>query len=141
MSSGPSPEQARALLDQAAHAAATTRAGASWPQVAGLLGLGGASSLAVPAFAFMPEDLVALPLVLVFVWIGAVLVFSAVFSRSLKQGFGKRWVTSIVLWGVVWVFSILGVYWWFPGQVWFVALASALLSVVTLGAAWIEARR
>lgn len=141
MSDQPTPEEARALLDQAEQAASTTRAGASWPQIAGLLGLGGASSLAIPAFAYTPEHLVALPMVLVFVWIGAVLVFSAVFGRSLKHGFGKRWVISIMLWGITWVLSILGIYWWFPGQAWFVALASTLLAAITLGAAWAEARR
>lgn len=139
--SGPTPEEARGLLEQAERTASTTRAGASWPQVAGLLGLGGASSLALVALAHVPEELVALPLVLFFAWMGALFVFVAFFSRAVKRGFGRRWVGTLAAWGVLWVAGVFGIYWWFPGQLWFLAVISGLLILVTLLGAWLEARQ
>ena len=139
--STPSPEEARRLLEQAERSSATASAGASWPHIAGLLGLGGASSLALPALAYVPEEFVAIPLLLLFVWIGAIFAFSGVFSRSIKTGFGRRWVTTMTLWGVLWVVGVVGVSWIFPHQAWFVAVSAGALSVVTLGGAWLEARR
>lgn len=141
MSAQPSPDEARALLDQAARSASTARAGAGWPQIAGLMGMGGASSLALPALAFAPEGLVGLPMTLLFIWIGALFAFGAVFSRSVKRGFGRRWTTTIVLWGICWVAGVVGVSWVFEGQMWFLVLASSAITVVTLVGAWIEARR
>lgn len=141
MNTHPTPDEARALLDQAARTASTTRAGASWPQIGGLLGLGGASSLALPALAFAPEHLLAIPMTLLFVWIGVIFAFTAAFSRSLKHGFGRRWITTIVIWGVLWILGVAGIYWWFEGQAWFLVVASGSLTAVTLAGAWIEARR
>lgn len=139
MSSSPTPEQARALLAQASQAEATTRSGASWPQIAGLLGLGASSSLALPALAYVPSDLVALPVILMMLWVVASLVFMMVFGRSVKHGFGKRWVITIVTWGVLWGVGVFGTSTWFVGETWFLVASCALLSVVTLIGAWIEA--
>lgn len=137
----PTPDEARELLAQASRTASTTRAGASWPHIAGLLGMGAASSLAVPALAYVPEQLVWIPMTLLFVWIGALFVFAGSFGRSLKEGFGRRWTTTVVAWGILWVASTVGIYWVFPGQTWFLVAASASLTLVTLGGAWIEARK
>jgi hypothetical protein len=141
MSGQPTPEEARGLLEQAERTASTTRAGSSWPQIAGLFGLGGASSLALPALAYVPDDLVLLPLILLFAWIGALFAFVAIFSRAVKRGFGRRWTATIVAWGILWVAGVFGIYWWFPGQVWFLAAISGAITVVTLVGAWLEARR
>lgn len=136
------PDEARALLDQAERTASTTRAGASWPHIAGLLGMGAASSLALPALAFVPsKELIWLPLLLLFAWIGALFAFAGVFGRSVKRGFGRRWSITIATWGVLWGVSVFGVSWWFAGQTWFLVVASAALTVVTLAGAWAEARR
>ena len=136
-----SPEQARALIEQAERTAATTRSGASWPHIAGLLAMGAASSLAIPALAYVPTQYTLIPLILLFVWIGALFAFSGVFGRALKQGFGRRWTMTIALWGVLWAFGIFGIYLIFPGQTWFVIASSAALAIVTLAGAWIEARK
>ncbi len=139
--STPTPEEARALLDQAARADSTAKSGASWPQIAILLGMGGASSLALPALIYIPEELRILPMLLLMVWIGALLVFSFIFGRSVKHGFGKRWMMTMGLWGIIWIGGISGASWVFPGELWFVAVASAGLTIVSLGGAWLEARR
>lgn len=139
--SGPTPEEARELLEQAARTASTTRAGASWPQLAGLLGLGGASSLALVALAYVPTELVALPLLLFLGWLGALFGFVGVFSRAVKRGFGRRWIGTLLGWGALWLVGIFGIYWWFPGQSWFLATVSAALCLVTLLGAWLEARQ
>ena len=139
--SGPTPEEARELLEQAARTASTTRAGASWPQLAGLLGLGGASALTLVALAYVPDELVALPLLLFFGWTGAVFGFVGYFARAVKRGFGRRWISTMAGWAVLWVVGVCGIYWWFPGQVWFVAVVSGLLMLVSLLGAWLEARQ
>ncbi|MGY5766301.1 hypothetical protein ACXET9_14000 [Brachybacterium sp. DNPG3] len=138
---GPTPEEAQALLARAAQAESTTRTGASWPQIAGLLGLGAASSLALPAIAFAPTEMLALPLTLMILWITASIVFMTVFSRSVKRGFGKRWITAIVAWGILWTIGIVGTTTVFAGQIWFLAIMSGLLTALTLVGAWIEAAR
>ena len=137
----PTPEEARALLAQASQSESTTKAGASWPQIAGLLSLGAASSLALPAVVYVPGDLLALPMALMMLWIAASFVFMAAFSRSAKRGFGKRWVITIITWGILWVVGIVGTSTWFVNQTWFLVAACAALTAVTMAGAWIEAKR
>ncbi|MFT3945297.1 MAG: hypothetical protein QM705_15950 [Ancrocorticia sp.] len=139
--STPTPEEARALLDQAARADSTAKSGASWPQIAMLLGIGGASSLALPAIAYVPKEIMVLPMILLGVWIATLLAFSFVFGRSVKQGFGKRWSITMGLWTIVWIVGVSGASWEFPGRIWFVVVASAALTIITLVGAWLEARR
>lgn len=137
----PTPDEARALLAQAMQSESTTKAGSSWPQIAGLLSLGAASSLALPAIVYVPSDLIALPMTLMMVWIAASFAFMTAFNRSVKRGFGKRWVLTIIAWGILWVGSIFGTSTWFVDQTWFLVAACAALTAVTLLGAWIEARR
>lgn len=141
MSTTPTPEEARALLDQAARTTSSSKVGASWPHIAGLLGMGAASSLALPALVYIPQELRLLPLFLLFAWIATLFVFSRVFGCSLKEGFGRRWVTTILIWGVFWVVGIFGTSWWFQGQAWFLIAASVALTLVAWIGAWVEARR
>lgn len=141
MNATPTPDEARALLEQAAHTTSASRKGASWAHIAGLLGLGAASSLALPALAYVPRELRLLPLLLLFAWVGALFAFAAVFGSSVKQGFGRRWTATILIWGIVWAVGVVGTSWLFEGQVWFLVLASVALTVVTLVGAWVEARR
>lgn len=138
---GLTPEQAQALLAQASQAESTTKTGAGWPQIAGLLSLGAASSLALPAIAYVPSELIALPMVFMMLWIAASFVFMFTFSRSVKRGFGRRWIATIIAWGVLWVAGVVGTSTLFAGQVWFLAVACALLTAVTMTGAWVEARR
>lgn len=138
---GPTPEEARALLARAAQSESTTRAASSWPQIAGLLSLGAASSLALPAIVYTPGEVRALPMVLMVLWIAASFVFMTAFNRSVKRGFGARWVTTVGVWAVLWVAAIVGTSTWFVDQTWFLAVACAALTAVTMIGAWIEARR
>lgn len=82
-----------------------------------------------------------MPLLLLFVWIGVLFIFSRIFGCSLKEGFGRRWTTTILIWGAVWVLGIFGTSWWFQGEAWFLVVASVALTLVTLIGAWAEARR
>ncbi|QIK71770.1 hypothetical protein G7070_05145 [Propioniciclava coleopterorum] len=135
------PQRARELLEQADSAGATARAGASWPHIAGLLGMGAASSLALVALAYVPPVMIWLPMALLFAWIGALLAFGGVFGRSIKRGFGHRWRVTMLVWGIVWVAGVVGTSWLFAGQAWFVVVASVALTAVTLVGAWVEASR
>lgn len=141
MSATPTPDEARALLEKAALTTSASRVGASWPHIAGLLGMGAASSLALPALAYVPRELRLLPLLLLFAWIATLFVFSRVFGCSLKEGFGRRWVVTILIWGAVWVAGIVGTSWLFVGQAWFLIAASVALTLVAWIGAWVEARR
>ena len=135
------PQRAQELLNQADQQDATARAGASWPHIAGLLGMGAASSLALVALAYVPPSLTWLPMALLFIWLGALLAFGGVFGHAVKRGFGTRWRLTMLLWGLAWVVGIVGTSWLFAGQVWFVVVASAALTVIALVGAWIEASR
>lgn len=141
MNTQPTPEEARELLDKAERAASVSRGGASWPQIAALFGLGGASSLALPAIANAPDGQATLPIVFTVVWISATSLFAVTFGRSVKRGFGQRWGAYIGVWAVAWVVAILGISSWFEGQAWFVWLMSLALTAITLTGAWIEACR
>lgn len=137
----PTPEEARALLAQASRSESVTKAGSSWPQVAGILSLGATSSLALPAIAYAPAGSLALPIGLMTFWMAASFVFMVAFTRSVKRGFGRRWVLTIVIWGILWVVGILGASTWFAGQTWFLVVACSALTVVTMSSAWIEAKK
>lgn len=141
MSAPIDPEQAAELLRRADRHDATARAGASWPHIAGLLGMGAASSVALVALAYTPLTLIWLPMGLLFVWLVALLAFGGVFGHAVKHGFGKRWSFTILLWGIAWILGIFGTSWLFVGQLWFLVLACVALTTITLVGAWIEASR
>ncbi|RXW32893.1 hypothetical protein [Propioniciclava flava] len=135
------PDEARALLQQADGVAATARAGASWPHIAGLMGLGAASSLALVALSYIPPALMWLPLTLLFAWTGALFVFAWRFGRAVKRGFGRRWTLTLITWGALWVVAIFGTSWWFAGQTWFLIASAVALTVTAWVGAWAEASR
>ncbi len=135
------PDQARALLRQADGAAATARAGASWPHIAGLMGLGAASSLALVALAYVPPTLLWLPLTLLFAWVGALFVFAGRFGRAVKRGFGRRWTLTLIIWGALWIVTVFGTSWWFADQTWFLIASALALTVTAWVGAWAEASR
>lgn len=137
----PDADHARELLSRAEAARSTARAAASWPNIAGLAGLGGASSLGLVALAFAPVGMTWLPMVLLGIWIAGMLALGFRFGRSVKQGFGHRWALTMSAWGLAWIIGVFGVTIWFEGQTWFLAAASTALSLVTLGGAWWEASR
>lgn len=83
------PQLAHELLARADGGGATARAGASWPHVAGLLGMGASSSLAIVAFAYVPTPLIWLPMGLLFVWF--VVVASSTLSAITLAG---AWVEA-----------------------------------------------
>lgn len=140
----PSPDEARDRLDEAGRLGAAARSGASWPQVALLLGLGGVSSMFMVAMTFVvrvDERFVFLPMVLMLVWIGILSLVMLVFTRATKVGFGRRWRRAMRAWGLTWVVAIIGGTVWWQGEIWFAVAAAVALTLVTVIPAWNEARR
>lgn len=140
----PTPDEARNLLHQADQLGAAARSGASWPQIALLLGLGGVSSMAMiamPLVAQINERLVAIPMLAMLVWIGIFTTVMVVFNRATKAGFGRRWRRAMLSWGLTWVVCIIGSTVWWKGEIWFSLVAAAALTLVTIIPAWNEARR
>ncbi len=138
------PSQAQALLTQAEQTSATVKAGASWAQIATLLTLGAASTLGFIAIAFatrLETEWLWLPMSALLLWVGLSIVFGAVFGRSAKRGFSRRWFIYLGLWAAAWTFGVIGVTTFFVGNLVFVALLAVLLTAITVGGAWFEASR
>ena len=143
MTSHLDPQQARDLLDQAGRLGAASRSGASWPQIALLLGLGGISAMfavAVYLVGLADDHLVWLPMVVMGLWLGILTAMMVGFGRSTKVGFGRRWRTAMLVWAVAWVFTVVGSTVWWRGQLWFALGSALMLTVVTTWGAWREAR-
>lgn len=137
-------QRARDLLDRAAHVGSAARSGAGWPQIACLLGLGGVSSMFIVAVYLLTradERLIWLPMVMMAGWLAILMGMMAVFSRSTKAGFGKRWRTAMTAWGITWAVAIIGSTVWWKGELWFTLAAIAALTIVTVAGAWREARQ
>ncbi|MDO5533057.1 MAG: hypothetical protein Q4F65_00195 [Propionibacteriaceae bacterium] len=140
----PNPQQARDLLDQADRLGAASRAGAGWPQISLLLGLGGLSSmLAVSLYlvVLIEPSLVWVPMAVFGVWLAILTATALTFTRATKVGFGGRWRTAMMAWTFAWLFTVLGTTVWWRGELWFALVAAGLLTVVTTLGAWREARR
>ena len=142
--STPNPDEARELLEQAGRLGSASRAGASWPQVALLLGLGGISAMFTVALYLVvlaDKRLVWLPMSVMLVWLAILTTMMVTFTRTTKVGFGRRWRTAMLAWAVAWVFSVIGGTVWWPGQLWFAVASALLLTAVTAWGAWREARQ
>lgn len=138
------PQQARDLLDRAGRLGAASRSGASWPQIALLLGLGGISAMFAVALYLVvlaDEHLVWLPMVVMGLWLGILTAIMLGFGTSTKFGFGHRWRTAMLAWALAWVFTIVGSTVWWRGELWFAIASALLLTVVTSWGAWREARQ
>jgi hypothetical protein len=139
----PSADAARDLIQKADRIGAASRAGAGWPQIAMLLGLGAISSLSLIAFwlaSHVDESLIAAPLTAMLVWLGIFMVFMIVFSRSTKRGFGRRWVVFMGIWALLWTAGTLVGGFVFPGQLWFAILIASGITLNSVIGAWLEAR-
>ncbi|MCI9888012.1 hypothetical protein JT358_06000 [Micrococcales bacterium 31B] len=91
--------------------------------------------------AFAPSGMIAIPISLLMLWIALSFTVMTVFNRGAKRGFGKRWVITIILWGVAWMVSVIGALNWFADQTWFLVAACAALTAITVAGAWVEATR
>lgn len=141
--SHPSAQAARDLLNEAGRLGSASRAAAGWPHIAMLLGLGAITSLSMLAFWFVgrfDESLVALPLIAMLIWLGIFMVFMIVFGRSTKRGFGRRWMTFMMIWAGLWVVGILLASTLLAGQLWFAIAIAAAITVNSVVGAWLEAR-
>ena len=144
MSENMTPDEARDLLGKADQLGAAAQAGASWPQIALLLGLGGVSSMAIIGMTLAANTNRLHVFVLMGfmqVWLAILTVVSLAFHRVTKAGFGRRWRRAILGWGLTWVVAIVGGSVWWQGEMWFAVVAAAALTVVTVVPAWNEARR
>lgn len=138
----PNRSEAQQLLEQAHALGATTTAGASWPQLAMLLGLGGISSMFVVLMGTGASKAIYLPVMFtMFVWLAILIITGMVFTRNAKVGFGRRWVSTIGAWAVLWIIAMVAGPFLFEGQLWFFLLMAALITAATTAGAWIEARR
>ncbi|MGP5724912.1 hypothetical protein ACTXOR_03890 [Arthrobacter rhombi] len=140
----PTAEAARGLLDEASRLESASRAGASWPHITMLLGLGAISSLTMISFWFVgrfDESAVALPLIALLIWLGILLAFMMVFGRSTKRGFARRWVTFMAIWGGLWAFGVILTTTVFSGEPWFTILMATALTLNSVIGAWWEASK
>ena len=140
----PSAEAARELLNEAGRLESASRAAAGWPHIAMLLGLGAITSLSMLSFWFVgrfDEGLVALPMTAMLIWLAVFMVFMLVFGRSTKRGFGRRWMTFMMIWAALWVLGILLASTVFTGELWFALLIAAAITVNSVAGAWLEARK
>ncbi|GAA1345872.1 hypothetical protein [Arthrobacter roseus] len=144
MNESMSAENARGMLQQADQLGASARTGAGWPQITMLLGIGAISSLSLISFglaARISDAAVTVPLIAMMIWLGIFMATGLFFGRSVKKGFGPRWITYIAIWGVLWVLSVSLGGFVFQDQMWFYVLCAALIAVVTTACSWYEARR
>lgn len=138
------PQQARDLLDQAGRLGSAARAGASWPQITCLLGIGGVSAMFAVAAYFVvrsDEHLIWFPMVVMGVWVAILITVMLRFARATKAGFGRRWGQAMGAWAVAWVVTVVGSTVWWRGELWFAIASAALLTLVTAAGAWREARQ
>lgn len=136
--------RARALLDEAGRLGSAARAGASWPQIACLLGLGGVSTMFMVALHLVvgyDTHLVWLPMAAMGVWVAILISVMVAFTRANKTGFGRRWGQAMAAWGITWAVAMVGGTVWWRGELWFTLAAAAALTLVTVWGALREARR
>ncbi len=140
---GPSAQAAREMLQEAGRLGAASRAGASWPHIAMLLGLGAISSLSLLSFWLVGqfnESYIALPMVAMLVWLGIFMAFMLANGRSTKLGFTRRWMTFMGIWAGLWILGTVVGLVFFPGSMWFfIAVSSAITANSVIGA-WREVR-
>lgn len=144
MSEQLTPDEARDLLGKADQLGAAAQSGASWPQIALLLGLGGVSSMAILGMTLATGTnrlYMFIPMGFMLAWLGILTVIMLAFHRVTKVGFGRRWRRAILTWGLTWVVAIIGSTVWWQGEIWFAVVAAVALTVVTVVPAWTEARR
>ncbi|WP_372696841.1 hypothetical protein [Arthrobacter sp. JSM 101049] len=140
----PSPQAAHDLLQEASRLESASRAGAGWPHITMLLGLGAITSLSMLSFWFVArydESLVALPMIAMLVWLGIFMAFMFAFGRSTKRGFGRRWMTFMMIWAGLWVVGIVLSSTLFAGELWFTLLIATAITVNSVTGAWLEARK
>ena len=105
----PTPSEAGALLSKADLTARSTRAGASAPPACWLTGMAGASLLYFTGVGVAGTDETEGLLVSgVFLVVVLALSFSLLSGlRVSKVGFGRRWVASVVSWGVLFALGLV----------------------------------
>lgn len=140
---GPSAQTARELLQEAGRLGAASRAGASWPHIAMLLGLGAISSLSLLSFWLVGqfnESLIALPMMAMLVWLAIFMGFMLANGRTTKLGFTRRWMTFMGIWAGLWILGTVVGLVFFPGSLWFfIAISTAITANSVIGA-WREVR-
>lgn len=142
MNTAPNRDEAQQLLDRARALGASTTSGASWPHLTMLMGLGAISSMFLVLMGTGAPQSTYLPVMFtMFVWLAILIVTGIVFARNAKVGFGKRWVTTMAAWGVLWIIAMIAGPFFFEGQFWFFLLMAALITAVTTAGTWVEATR
>lgn len=137
-------ERARELLDQAERADSATRSGASLGPSAFLLALGAQCSMTVVAIHLLgltDQRLFWLVMAVLISWIGILSAAMLTSIRYVKAGFGRRWVRTIIAWGILWTMTMVGTTSIWRGELWFTVVSIVALTVLTIWGAWREARQ
>ena len=137
----PTPDEARALLEQASGVGRQALAGASWPSIAFLLGLGAMSSIGCLGLGVTSGAAYFAIMIAMMVWLAVLMTFWLVFRSSEKRGFARRWNAYMGAWGVSYVIAVVANAGAEGTRLWLSCLTAALLLVVTAVCAWYEARR
>src|SRR6476646_2886945 len=102
----PTPDEARIMLDRVGQLGASASAGASWAHIATLLTLGSATALGPLALGVTTGAAFITVMVAMLVWFLSSIWFMVIVVRSTRLGFGKRWPTYMVCWGIAYAIAI-----------------------------------
>lgn len=138
--SNPTPDEARALLHRVDEVALVASAGVSWPYIATLLSLGAATSMGTLAMSLTTDARYLVAMVAMMVWVVASISFMMVFGRATSLGFKRRWRLSIGAWAAAYVVAIVFASTSQGNNVVGGAIGAALIAIVTISGAVIEAR-
>ena len=139
-----SPAAAQNMLNEAGRLGAASRAGASWPHVTMLLGMGAISSLSLLSFWLVGqfnESLIWVPLVGMLAWLGVFMATMLRFGTSTKKGFNTRWGIFMAIWAVLWTIDCAVGLNFFLDDLWFFAATAAAIMIATVIGAWTEASK
>jgi hypothetical protein len=137
----PTADEARTLLSQADGLGRQAVAGASWPSIAFLLGLGAMSSIGCLGLGVTTGTAYFAVMFAMMGWLAVLMTFWLVFRSSEKRGFARRWNAYMGAWGVSYVIAVVANAGAEGTRLWLSCLTAALLLVVTACCAWYEARR
>jgi hypothetical protein len=133
-------DEARVMLDRVGQLGAGATAGASWPHIATLLTLGAATSMGTLAMGLTTGAGYVIATIAMCVWVLASIIFMLAFGRSTRLGFKKRWPAYMIAWGIAYVIAILLVSGSNGQNIVGAVVGAALIAVVTVAGAVIEAR-
>ena len=138
--SSPTPDEARLLLDRVGQLGAAATAGESWPHIATLLTMGSATSMGTLGMSVTTGPGYVAVTIAMCLWVLMSILFMVAFGRATRLGFKKRWPAYMIAWGLAYVFAILMASGGEGHNLVGGLIGAALIGVVTITGAVIEAR-